>query len=137
MYFSHHFFPTINRPTRISATSATLIDNIITNVYQSQLVPSILYADVYDHLPIVIQTDFRLQKNQTGKFQYRHFFTESNKLKFTESLQSINWDSIITDSTAPDTGYKIFHQVFTDIYDLSFPLSRVNITRKKSLESPG
>ena len=43
--------PTINRPTRISATSATLIDNIITNVYQSQLVPSILYADVSDQLP--------------------------------------------------------------------------------------
>jgi len=29
--FSHYFYPTINRPTRITEMSATLIDNIITN----------------------------------------------------------------------------------------------------------
>ena len=134
--FSHHFFPTINRPTRISATSATLIDNIITNVYQSQLVPSILYADVSDHLPIVIQTNFKLPKIQTDKYQYRRFFSENNKLKFTESLQYVNWDHIVTDSTAPDDGYKTFSQVFIDIYNLSFPLTKVNITRKNTPRKP-
>jgi len=29
--FSHSFFPLINKPTRITPTSATIIDNILTN----------------------------------------------------------------------------------------------------------
>ena len=35
--FSHMFVPLIDRPTRITAHSATLIDNIFTNHYRLRL----------------------------------------------------------------------------------------------------
>ena len=72
----YSFLTTVNKPTRITATSATLIDNVITNVCQSQFTPSILYADISDHLPIIIQTDSRFKKKNFDKFQYRRRFTE-------------------------------------------------------------
>lgn len=132
--FSHHFYPTVNKPTRITATSATLIDNIITNVCQTQFIPSILYTDISDHLPIIIQTDSKLKKNNFNKIQYRRFFRETSKNKFIKSIRSVNWDDITADTA--DTGYTKFHDVFCDIYESSFPLSKVNVTRKKNPRKP-
>jgi len=132
--FSHHFYPTVNKPTRITATSATLIDNIITNVCQTQFISSILYADISDHLPIIIQTDSKLKKNNFNKIQYRRFFRETSKNKFIKSIRSVNWDDITADTA--DTGYTKFHDVFCDIYESSFPLSKVNVTRKKNPRKP-
>jgi len=132
--FSHHFYPTINKPTRITATSATLIDNIITNVCQSQFTPSILYADISDHLPIIIQTDSKFKKKNFDKFQYRRRFTETAKNKFMNYIQCVNWDHVIADSV--DSGYTKFHEVFCDLYETSFPLMKVNITRKNMPRKP-
>jgi len=132
--FSHHFYPTVNRPTRITATSATLIDNIITNVCDTQFTPSILYAEISDHLPIIIQTDSRLKQKNFDKFQYRRFFTETAKNEFTKSLQCVNWDHIIADSA--DTGYAKFHEVFCEMYEANFPLKKVNVTRKNTPRKP-
>ena len=44
------FFPKIDRSTRITNTSATLIDNILTNVHDKNLFSGIWTATVSDHL---------------------------------------------------------------------------------------
>ena len=54
MFYSYSFMPLINRPTRISTNSATIIDNIFTNNH-SDIANSwqgILITDISDHLPI-------------------------------------------------------------------------------------
>ena len=57
--FQHSFIPHINKPTRITTTSATVIDNIYsnyilgTNNYHSH---GIIYTDISDHLPIPLLT---------------------------------------------------------------------------------
>ena len=56
--FQHSFIPLINKPTRITTTTATVIDNIysidILGInYQSH---EIIYTDISDHLPIVLLT---------------------------------------------------------------------------------
>ena len=50
--FSIYLFPQINRPSRITEYSATLIDNIFTNDIASNKVNGLLISDVSDHLPI-------------------------------------------------------------------------------------
>ena len=56
--FQHSFIPLINKPTRITTTTATVIDNIYSNDilgtnYQSD---GIIYTDISDHLPIFLLT---------------------------------------------------------------------------------
>jgi len=53
---SYSFFPTIVKPTRITDTSATLIDNIYTNAFDKidKSQSGILYTDISDHLPVFI-----------------------------------------------------------------------------------
>ena len=48
------FKPLINKPTRITTNTATLIDNIFTNVFDNQAtsVNGVLCADISDHIPI-------------------------------------------------------------------------------------
>ena len=45
--FTHMFCPTISKPTRITNYSATLIDNIITNIHEYPIQSGILYNDIY------------------------------------------------------------------------------------------
>ena len=50
--FANMFYPTISIPTRIVQQSATLIDNIITNIHEYPINSGILYDDISDHFPI-------------------------------------------------------------------------------------
>ena len=54
MYSYFSYFPLINKPTRVNKETATLIDNILCNVFKSNIVSDsgILFTDVSDHLPI-------------------------------------------------------------------------------------
>ena len=52
---SHSLMPLVNRPTRISGHSATLIDNIFNNNYQNvcETMQAILVTDISDHFPVI------------------------------------------------------------------------------------
>ena len=51
--YSHSFMPLINKPTRVSNVSATLIDNIYCNDNDSNnYFKGIFYTDISDHFPI-------------------------------------------------------------------------------------
>ena len=53
MHISHGFLPTITRPTRITHTSQTLIDNIYTNITpNNNFTSGIILTQLSDHLPV-------------------------------------------------------------------------------------
>ena len=52
MMFSLGLYPLIDKPTRITDHSATLIDNIFTNELDSKMNSGLLISDTSDHLPI-------------------------------------------------------------------------------------
>ena len=51
--YSLGLYPLINRHTRISTTSATLIDNIFTFEIESKIDSGLLVHDISDHLPVL------------------------------------------------------------------------------------
>ena len=50
--FANAFYPTISKPTRVTKQTATLIDNIITNIHEYSIKSGILYNDISDRFPI-------------------------------------------------------------------------------------
>ena len=54
LIFSYSLLPTIYKPTRITETTATSIDNILTND-ENVIKSSILVTDITDHMPTVKQ----------------------------------------------------------------------------------
>ena len=53
LMFSHYFMPLINKATRVTRNSTTLIDNIFCNdAHNISLFNGIFYSDISDHFPV-------------------------------------------------------------------------------------
>ena len=55
MMLSTHLLPLMCHPTRVTSTSATLIDNNFTNIMSKCDRSAKVYSDISDHFPIAIQ----------------------------------------------------------------------------------
>ena len=54
LLYANTLLPHISKPTRYGDHSATLIDNIITNMYSQNNLYGIILDDISDHLPIFL-----------------------------------------------------------------------------------
>ena len=91
--FDHYLFPCITRPTRITKTSATLIDNIfISQKLHNSFDACIVVHDLSDHLPSIINLHDQLSK-ASGHIEFKCRSLNKNK------LESINRELLSTDWT--------------------------------------
>ena len=121
----------INRPTRVTTSSATLIDNIFTNcVFDTSLKNGIIKTSISDHFAIfaAIKLSNENTRNQKIKVKKR-FFSDKNKESFKQDLQKINWEELnILNCT--NTLYKHFIKIYSSIYDKNFPLLEIEVKLK-------
>ena len=107
-----NLLPTITKPTRISKTSATLIDNIlISKKLQPQFESMIIIDDLSDHLPcLVILRNFQ----QTNNENFIMKGTINNKVieKIKAELSHVDWDHVLNNKSASDS-FKAFHTELT------------------------
>ena len=127
--YSHMFYPLINRPTRITAHSATLIDNILTNNLSSQLSSGIILNDLSDHLPVFVYTFTEPSSVQANRNQHSitRDYSENNIVTFRTHLTNLDWSNYSDND--PNTIYNNFLNDFLRIYDLSF--AAMVVKRKK------
>ena len=119
--FLHSFFPTINKPTRVTATSATLIDNIFSNDFeQESLFHGIFYTDISDHYPIFFIDSSKKIKNEQKEIKFRDF-SHRNVSCFLDKLHSVDWGPVLC-CTDPAHAYTTFHGEFIRVYNSSFPM---------------
>ena len=84
MLNSLSFYPLITHPTRITASSATLIDNIFTNVLHKQITNGILISDLSDHLPVFSLTSDLIVKDNAKMINYSRNYSPQNVEKFVK-----------------------------------------------------
>jgi hypothetical protein len=74
--FTSSFFPLINKPTRITTHTATLIDNIYTNNFEkiNCSTSGVIISDISDHLPIVHSCNMDNNKQS--------FNSKDNKIRY-------------------------------------------------------
>ena len=129
---SHSFISLINRPTRITSTTATLIDNIFTNSTNIEnSFQGLLVTDVSDHLPIFCVD---LEKSDCVKedFIYRRNMSQRSKLAFRDDLANLDWNEMyhISDTQA---AFGWFHSKLLLLCNKHFPKQKVKLkynTRK-------
>ena len=132
--YCNEFLPLISRPTRITSSSATLIDNIFTNNHDNLncSLSGILVTDVSDHFPIFhINRSFTVE--ETESFIVTRVFNEKNKQKFREAISAVDWTEICN---IPDTqnSFSHFHSVLISLQDKCFP--KIRIRKKYSNRKP-
>ena len=131
MMYSYGYLPLINRPTRVTKTSASIIDNIFTNEPTASIDSSqgILVTDISDHFPI-----FHISKcfNDTEEkmFVTKRSFSDKNKEKFASELAEIDWEGLL-DIQDTQIAFSRFHKHYCDAFNKNFPLRKVKINRSK------
>src|SRR6218665_2369408 len=92
LLYAHGFYSIIDKPTRITPETATLIDNIITNVHPSSIDnASIWITDISDHLPVCCQIAGLHKPNSQPKPLLKRTITEESLLNFKQQLTLIEW----------------------------------------------
>ena len=91
-----NLIPSITRPTRITNSSATLIDNIfVNNYFVRSLRSQIIINDISDHLPIcTVIENVNIGVKEKRKFVTRKITKHKMKLIQNE-LQCINWNNYL------------------------------------------
>ena len=122
---SHSFISLINRPTRITSTTATLIDNIFTNSTNIEnSFQGLLVTDVSDHLPIFC-VDFEKTDCAKEDFIYRRNMSQRNKLAFRDDLANLVWNEMyqLSDTQA---AFGWFHSKLLLLYNKHFQTKKWN-----------
>ena len=84
--FASAFYPTISRPTRVTQQTATLIDNIITNMHEYPVKSGILYNDISDHFPVFNIYSMERSKREKYTTVYRRKASSDNINKLNIKL---------------------------------------------------
>ena len=123
--FSNSLLPVINRPTRVTTNSATLIDNIFLSSWQNEQISGILYTDISDHFQIFV-IDVKKPFSKEEQFVITRIYAQNNIKKFQDKLREIDYSSILNRSE-PQEAFTMFHSIYKSIYDSCFPLRRVKL----------
>ena len=132
--YSLCMFPLINKPTRITNHSATLIDNIFTNAFGISHNSGILVNDLSDHLPIFsIREENLVISNDVPMVSYIKVRNKSKKnMKiFCEELVMESWQSVYS-AVNVNTAYDNFIQIIDNLFNKCCPIIVIKSRRKFS-----
>ena len=119
--YSHHFFPLITRPTRITSHSRTLIDNIFTNSLRDPpRIAGAFITDITDHFPVCCIGSTNSTPHTVQPHTKALSITSRNIDRFSQKCQATNWNEVL-ESQECFTAYSLFLNKFTQIYKESFP----------------
>ena len=134
---SKNLYCLINKSTRVTSSSKTLIDHIWSNDYKNCDSNGIIYEKISDHFPVFsffkINNSTSSSKNNNRRNTLDSFtvtsfrdFSNENFLKFKSALQNVDW-SLILISNNVNVAYTNFITIFNSMFERYFPLVKKKI----------
>ena len=112
--FDNAYIPLITKPTRVQSTSATCLDNLLTNKPNSESTPGILIDDISDHFPIFyVLFDNQLPSNKKPITFHPEFDLSRKKMeKLNQHLSETDWTKIFTDQN-PSSAMSCLNEIIS------------------------
>ena len=130
LYISHGYglYTLIIQPTRITIHSATLLDNIFTNVPFNNAKSGVIINDISDNLPIFAVINYRgwISTENLKKYKTIRQFTDENMQALSNYLIRFDWTTI-TSSTDVDECYSLFINEIIDAINFHCPFKKVHL----------
>ena len=122
------FFPTIALPTRLTDTTATLIDNIWTNNVTKNTTSGLVTVRISDHLPVFAFIEgLKDEEKPNGIGSKKRLVNERRIAGFADQLNTWCFDEIRAQGIEANVAR--FRNEFRDMYDTAFPW--VDVKKKK------
>ena len=127
----NNLLPTITRPTRITQSSATLIDNIfVSENLHRWLKSAILLEDISDHLPtLALLKQTRMTIKAPLTFESRNL-SETKLRQINHDLHQMDWISTLDSSDVSDNFDKLMI-IIHSVMDKYSPVKQVGISAKR------
>ncbi|XP_045464098.1 uncharacterized protein LOC123673565 isoform X2 [Harmonia axyridis] len=121
---------TVVNYTRVTEQTKSCLDNICTNLHNGHT-SVILASHVSDHFGQKFV--FNIDKNDERKFVRKRFlFDEANRINFVDQLKQQTWEDILViDRKDVNEQWKTFINVYLNIFNQSFPLTRIHSNNNK------
>ena len=88
-------------------------------------------SNLSDHLPISFLFSIsKLPQNSSPIKLKKRFFKERNLASFKNQISNINWDILTSTQCSANSLYETFLNTFSEIYDVNFPLTDIEIKLK-------
>ena len=125
--FQNGIFPVINRPTRATESSATVIDHILANIIiDSHIQSGIIKTDMSDHFSVFSLIKTNLKHTNIKKTIIIIDINEESMKYFKTIFNSTDWD-LLTQNSSTNDFYNIFLERFIKIYDEAFLERKIEI----------
>lgn len=130
-FTSHGYIPTATQPTRITHSTATLIDNIyIKTAVTTQHNTSILQTDLSDHLPILATINTHIETKNNNLTKHRPLLADSQFLQIYQNWQNTDWN-ILSNNTIEEA-FGSFHNHLLAELDAHVPIKTTRHHTKPS-----
>jgi hypothetical protein len=127
--FSFSMYPLINKPTRVTMSTATLIDNIYCdNVLDHNFMNGILITDITDHFP-VFTINITAQTKEDPILCITRSYNSDQIKNFKNKLQLLDWNSVLQCDNC-QTAYSTFSVIFNECYESCFPQRVIHLNYK-------
>ena len=135
LILSENYIPQITLPTRITDTSATLIDHIfmksdIRNIEDTNLSGNI-FTDISDHLPNFLLVGLNNDNCTSRDRPLIRIYGEKNMNKFKQQLQDNKVINELLMESDCEKAYDTLYKHYIEIYNSCFPLKRLSRKRSK------
>ena len=137
LIYQNGMIPTIYKPTRVTKTTATAVDHILTSYFVDKVFKKvILKRDTSHHFPICFLSQNSLPKqiNKENMFIYKITYNIESIELFKQILHETKWDEIMSFQNSDDA-YKAFLKQFSTLYDTYLPEKKIKL-KNKDLQSP-
>ena len=130
------FTPTIDKPTRVYNTSATLIDNIFVNNYDMHILSGNIVSDISDHF-----SQFCVCRSLGRKIKPRKIVSRDtskfSEEKFVNDLSQLHWESILSESSNDvNKSFSTFYNKLNRIVNKHASINTVSKRKAKQLNKP-
>ena len=135
--FENGCIPLITKPTRVTQSSSSCIDNIITNTFFSHLVSGPIIDDISDHFPVFYAFPSS-QPNPTNRITFDKVFRDYSKDnidKLNSNLSTIDWCEVLCDSD-PSSASIALKNIIDDEIDKTCPFTTKTCRSKNIPRQP-
>ena len=132
----HNYLPCITKPTRITKSTATLIDNIFISQHLQGLHDSkILIEDLSDHLPSLLTLSGHFLEQKTIPTIVTRKLNDEAYEKINSVLNSYDWKAKLSNKNIDDC-FEEWHSTVQSTINKIAPEKKVKLTKKQLKRAP-
>ena len=135
MLISNNLTPRVTMPTRVTNSSATLIDHMFSNIDSDKALAGTLKTNITDHYCNFILVNFKTETQSYPKYTTYRKQDKKSMENFNTALLDTDWSNVLN-LTDPNDAYDKFLNTYSDLMNIHLPIVTKPFNKFKHKKDP-